>query len=249
MNEPKFNLHSFSVYDLDLRMIHSNTDENLFRVIRSKKRYIVDSSVEWQSPSLKLPDIAFILGETIQCERDNPQGEFFNAKVEGGRENVFIFNHEIGPTGPVLAIHRLDDHYAAIFKMPIPRLSEETEEQKKQWNCPDKRRAIRDHVAQLYQQPPRQLRECIDVLLQYCVGNIHTCIDVAEHSYALYLVEKGSKEPREMRKFENNDPNLFGDTGLIRDALFFEANVFSRDHHVKKMCSYLSIKCEDIGNT
>lgn len=220
--------------------------EDLFNVISNLDRVIVDNNAEWKERSLKEPNRAFILGRTISSEAHNLEGVFFNEKVKGGRKNVFLFGVAGLNRHTVIEIQRIDIHLKAIFRRPLPTLDETTPAERAQWNDPQKRLQQRDRIEKIVGDfSSESLRQKIKATAPLAFKNYETSWIVAEWAYALLLQETGHKDKREREKFTNNHENLFGDTQMIQEALFFNARILSGNtQHVWRMASYCEIRCE-----
>lgn len=220
--------------------------EDLFNVISDMDRVIVDNCAEWKHQSLKEPNKAFILGRTINNEADNLEGVFFNKKVEGRRKNVFLFAARPFNGFPIIEIRRLDSHFKSTIQRPLPALDEMTPEEQAHWNDPTKRLQLRDKIAEIVAIFPSDLlRTKIKESVPLAFKNYPLSCQIAEWAYALMLQEIGDKDKEERGKFLNNDKNLFGDTNLIQEALFFKAGILSKNtQHICPMTSYCDIKFE-----
>jgi hypothetical protein len=241
--------HAFSVYDLDMNCLTQG--EDLFKTIQGMDRVIVDNCVPWKERALAEPQRAFILGQTMDHESSNLEGDLFNEEVKGGRENVYLVGIDSRNKPIKILIHRLDSHFKAGFKSRLPRLDEMSPAEEAGWNDPEKRRLLRDRIAELtlfFSED--QMQQKINDQLSRCFGNFGLSCCTAEFVYALMLVKTFHNDSGEREKFMNNDKHLFGDTGIIRDALFFEALILSDDEkHVHKMASYCRIRCLKSGNS
>jgi len=231
--------HANSVYDLDMNCLSQG--EDLFKTIQGMERVIVDNNAEWKKRSLAEPHRAFILGQAIDNEKSDLEGEFFNEEIREGRNNVYLLGLDFRNEPGKILIDRLDSQFRAFFKSPLPRLFEEVTT----WNDPDKRLKLRDRIAKLTSFfTEKQMQERINEQLPRCVGNFVLSCCTAEFTYALLLVNIYHKDSSEREKFIQNHKNLFGDTSMIRDALFFDAQILSDDEkHVHKMASYCQICC------
>ncbi|HLZ16885.1 MAG TPA: hypothetical protein VKQ08_07585 [Cyclobacteriaceae bacterium] len=217
----------------------------MFKVILGMDRTIIDNHIEWKQRSQTESQKAFIIGRTIADESPNPEGVFFNEKIKGGRQNVFLFGIEPSNERPVIVIHRLDQHFKALFRGPLPTLDEINQLDMAQWNDPAKRQGLCDRVRHLRALPGKELQQQIKSQTLCCIGNYALSCHTAELAYALMLVETNHKDPIEMQKFTDNHQNLFGDANVIRDALFFGATILSKDKHIRKMAAYCHIRCHD----
>lgn len=239
--------HSCSIYDLNMNNLANSCGEDLFNLISGMDRVIVDNGAEWKQQSLKEPNKAFILGRTVSSEKHNLEGEFFNKKVKGGRKNVFLFAVKSINGLPIFRIHRLDSHFKSTISKPLPTFSEMTPAEEAQWNDPVKRLQLRDDIAETVTNFPSDLLQAkIKESVSPAFKNYQLSYRVAGWAYALLLQGISSKENKEWQKFLNNDKNLFGDTALIQEALFFRAGVLSKNsQHLRPMTSYCEIKFEE----
>jgi hypothetical protein len=240
--------HAFSVYDLAMNRLSQG--EDLFKAIQQMERVIVDNNVPWKKRSLTEPHRAFILGQTIDHESSNLEADLFNEEVKGGRENVYLLGIDFRTGHGKIIIHRLDSHFRAGFKSRLPRLDEMSPTEVAEWNSPENRRQFRDRIAELILFfSEDQMQKKINDQLTHCVGNFNLSGSTAAFVYALMLAKTFHNDSGEREKFVNNHKNLFGDTSIIRDALFFRAWILSDDEkHVHKMASYCQIRCLKSGS-
>ncbi len=233
--------HSCTLYDFDMNPRHSG-GEDLFEVICSGERFVVDSNCEWKDRALNEPKVAFILGRTLGNERDNLQGELFNDKVRDGRRNVFIFTGDELGIGK-LVVHRLDIGFRALLKEEIPWLSGPDATDPSRWNCPQKRLELIQQIDRLMKLSIEELRRDVTAGAPACFGRYALSCSIAEKCYALILLEGGRGVAKEKQKLRDNHENSFGDTTLIRDALLFRAAILTEDELAKRMAFYCSILC------
>lgn len=236
-----------SIYDFEtMQNLDNSCREDLFGVVSRSDPLIVDNCAEWKNLSLEKPNRAFILGRTVSSEADNLEGVFFNREIIGGRLNVFLLAlHRVNHV-TVIAIHRLDRGFKSCFAGPLPTLGKMLPDERAQWNDPGKRRMLRDKVLEMVRIFPTELllakiKECAPLAFK----NYRLSCCVAEWAYALMLQEAASKDKEECQKVTSNHENLFGDTNLVQEAMFFKAGILSKNaQHIRPMTSYCGIKFE-----
>lgn len=238
-----FHGHSVCFYDYFGHLQFSSNGEDLLQVLMSTRRVVVDTNSEWKTKSLNNPCTSFILGHTIATEADNLDGVLFNEKVSDGRTNVFVFGVEPFKGRPQLGIHRLDLGFNRTLKRPIPSLSDCTSADISKWNDPHKRAVLAARIASIEQQPEHQIRQTLQSVRHACKGRFAESCNAAEMAFALLLLWAKSKNGRLIRLLEVNNPNIFNDAALIRDGLFFDAEIASNDKHLKQMAAFCSIPC------
>jgi hypothetical protein len=214
-----------------------------------KQRWIVDNHtpVEKLAHSPEFSDAAFIRGTTVLNEQAQPILLF--EKVSGERKtflNVFHFSVPWLHGQYWLAIDRLDRAYLSIhnrkkviadseFKNPRDEGAEQLNALRLiMWRCV---------LWMAYRRAGLLLGssivEAIRGLVPRCLKNYRLSANVATLCFARLLVD--SENAR--NNFEKNGSmNGFMDAGLIKDALFFNAGILSRDREVGRMARYCGIR-------
>ncbi len=260
--------HAVSFCKLDgeyLPMPHEK--ENLFEVVSQRERYVVDTNSNWQAESARPEnrDKAFILGQTIIDEQDNMRGLLFGPKVKLHNRNIFVLSvfHASDPSiGNVMMLERLDAHYASVFDETSLREGSKPRKERKDAKSLEYQRQFKagvEHerqvillllgkIKEISELPvPKELKPMRARFLAFirkespeCSGDYLRAVGVARYCYALLLAEV-----RKMRtEFSKRDYlNVFGDTRIIQNALFLQAEILSGDRPLKRMASYAGLNC------
>jgi hypothetical protein len=244
MEAPNLTEHNFSIYNLDMHNIANSKGEDLFHTITSMARVVVDNNAEWKSRSEREPQSAFLLGRTIDNETPNLEGVFSNRKICNGRTNVFLTGIEVAQRQKLIVIHRLDPHFKAVFRGALPNLDQIQSPEKAAWNNPIARADLRDRILfELTRSSDAALTAKIVEQSQHCLRNYNLSCITASWAYGLMLAETFHRDKREVKKFVDNHENLFGDTAVIQEALFYDAAILSHDRHVRTMAAYCGKAC------
>lgn len=220
-----------------------NTNQNipfgvkdLFQIIgRMERRLLLD--VNSKLPPKLDANHAFILGQTFDREADF----WLRREVEGGNENIFAFGVTELFGRHCLQIQRLRKNVvAALCKQrkaipaPIAHYSSES-----------RLIEVRVIIEGYFWGKERLIKEISD-LRPYCAGSYRISVLAARRCAALLLHEDAPKlklkVDEEWGKFSNNHPNVLGDTQLIQNALYFNAEVLTRDEGAKQMARYCNLK-------
>lgn len=97
---------------------------------------------------------------------------------------------------------------------------------------------MKERIFSLLDVPEAILAYYVRAQAEHCVRDFRKSCSIAEAAFALLLLRWASKDQGLAQGFDNNTENLFNDTILIRDALFFQAAVLSSDLDVKRMSAY-----------
>lgn len=247
-----------------------STQENLLEVINQfPRRFIVDSNIDWTDLSVKTEneDIAFILGTTVDREtsplRLMLEDCHKNPKV---RKNVFMFGMKsptredeiAGHRTPLLIISKLDEFTTKLLDMEQLRKFDKPGGDKTKWDSSESITDEKDRVLSLLnvndveevshltdrELKNESLRLRIEQERSKCFARFWESNDVARLGYARLLLGT-DRESRDARKefVEKNYPNVFGDFHLIQNALFFSAEILSKDKGVQKMARLCGLKC------
>jgi hypothetical protein len=241
-----------------------STQDNLFEIIQIfGRRLVVDTHIDWFDLSA-VPtnaNTAFILGTTADKETsplrfifENQSG---NAKI---RPNVFLFGMRSPPPEDILAGHRtplliisrLDTHATAIRDMVGLRKFEKPGGGKSKLDTSQSIAEEKTKILSLLETSAieeagltenrslkdRELRMCIERECERCFKDFLKSIEVARYAYARLLLTS-QKTRSDFVKIDY--PNVFGDTHLIQNALFFNAGILSGDKNVKKMARFCGI--------
>jgi hypothetical protein len=247
--------HSVSYYRLNGdHWINPHEHEDLLQVLLSKERFVVDTNASWKNETKKPEnrDKAFIIGMTLMAEQDTKlKGVFFNSKVDLSNNNIYIFDidPDLGKE-PLVVIERLDAPYrltldeARLAAESLPRdaefLAQENdaiEGEKEQILNVLGVHSLEKIDREFYVRRTQELLAFIRQEAPRCVANYVNSYQVARRCYALLLLN----EKKIRNEFALADyRHVFGDTMLIHNALFLQANVLSHDKvGVHNMMSYI----------
>jgi hypothetical protein len=233
------NLYGVPLANLD--SLHPN-GRDLWEQLQSHKyRLIVDNQVPWEKKAKDktFADVAFILGTTSLNERD--QLATLHEDRRGHRklfENVFLFEADISEVteqGYILKGHlslsRLDDDaISTTDKTKDTPASERAKEE------PENEL---ERLAVVRQRGPDTLANEIKIKLPHCYKNYRLCIEVSRMCLAMLLEREPSARHTLCRK---GSVNSYSDAGLIKDALFLNAWVWSEDSLARKMATYCGVR-------
>ncbi|MDB6121999.1 MAG: hypothetical protein JWQ71_992 [Pedosphaera sp.] len=249
--------HSESCYHLNGEHIELPNDrENLLAVIQRMKRYMLDTNFLWNDEAGKPEnfDKAFILGQTVTDEVRDVRKLFFGPRVNVCNNNLFEFGMEEFRGVFYLKLSRLDSNLRSIFdekKLETESLSTVASPQRLS-NVQLMRQSILEilelkHIkhapkAGVMEHKRASLMQAIRANAPHCFLNYWNAVDVATNCYALLLLERdgiGDKTRHEFNK--PNNPNIFGDTRLVQNALWHMSHILSRDKAVKRMGEYIDL--------
>ena len=236
-------------------------DENLFAVVAGMERYIVDQHANWMAESKeeKNKNVAFIIGTTIDTETPDLKGLFFSSKIDVTHNNIFLLGIKKLNNQPFVVLSRFDRYFRLCFD--LKKLEEESQPYKERIDPRFKNRqqattaAIAmeksavltilgiDAIANLAPRKAlanqeKQRLEFIKFAAPLSRNHWNLSAEVARRCYSLLLVQK-----RKIRnEFDDpNNPNLFGDTALVQNALFLRASILSDDYAAKTMLGYTGL--------
>ena len=90
-----------------------------------------------------------------------------------------------------------------------------------------------------------RLADSLTSMLPMCFQDFATSAEAADLAYSRLLLTKGEEGRKARTDFSALDKvNLFGDSLLIQNALFLNADILSLDKGVKKMAGFCRIRCE-----
>ena len=232
-------------YNSETNEMLPSDEEDLFVAIQKMQRRIICDS------NLPLPDTmnsqyAFILGQTFDHE-----GDFWlRAQVKRGNDNLFSF----GVTAyqhcfPCLEILRLRKEVVAAInkrKASIPEARTHYTSYSSSLSRFDEVQVILRNYAL---GKERLIKEISDLQTYARPGNYQISYYVARRCTALLLHEDAPelkhKVVEEWPKFLSNYPNVLGDTQLIQNALYFNAEILTKDRGAKKMADYCGLNCTE----
>jgi hypothetical protein len=262
-----FKEHSFSISTLEGAIIFCNPPaENLFEIVLSRKRYIVDRNTNesWQTTAAKSAnqDKAFILGKTMSDEEYNIKSLFFGKKVQKEKGNLFVLGMADWEDCNAICLERIDEYFRSVFDpQSLKSVSSEggrgADERFLKWER--NRREIIEHERQAILLLlgvkavselglPAALACKMSSLASFIRNNARQCLGnwrlsgyVARHCYAMLLAENF---PQIRCEFAEADYlNVFGDTLIVHNALFMEAGILSNDGALKRMAGFCGLEC------
>ena len=210
--------------------------EDLFHIIsRMERRFVWD--VNSKLPPTLDANHAFIVGQTF----DREDSFWLRPEVKAGNENIFAFAVTELFDRRCLLIQRLRKNVvAALYKLrkTIPTAIAHY--------SPESRLIEVLVIIERYFWGKERLVVEISDLRPYCTGSYHISVSAARCCAALLLNEDARKlKPKvdeEWKKFSENHPNVLGDTQLIQNALYLNAEVLTRDEGAKQMARYCGLK-------
>jgi hypothetical protein len=233
---------------LDGSKILSPNGTKLWDELQSfKYRFVVDNHSPWEkfAKDETYAGVAFVLATTAKNERDRLLTLFEDD--HGHRKefsNVFFFGAKIdkitekGYMQGNVMLERLDRDAISLkdkgkldtignmlsplgFRRPMDEPDEELE-----------------RLKVLRQRGQDALQKEIEDKAQKCFKNYRLCTEVARMSLALLL----EKEPAARHTFDRKgSANSFSDAGLVEDALFLKARIWSEDWGVREMATYCNV--------
>jgi hypothetical protein len=223
-------------YDIETNERLPYGTEDLFHVIsRMERRFVWD--VNSPLPSKLDGKHALIVGQTF----DHEDNFWLRPEVKAGSESIFAFGVTELFCRRCLHIQRLRRNVvAALYK--------------RRKSIPDalahysarSRLAEVSVIIQSYVWGKDRLTKEIADLQPYCAGSYHISLLLARRCAALLLHEDAPKlklkVSEEWRKLFENHPNVLGDTQLIQNALYFGAEVLTKDEGAKQMARYCGLK-------
>lgn len=235
--------------------------KNLWKEIQKfTERYIVDNHIPWDqyAPRKDCANTAFILGTSALNEKSQLISIY---EQPGGKRrshhNVFLFHAgemESDRRGRLLkgelVVDRLDENAISVLdRKKVLTFGDNQILKNARDEDPEEiervRRTIRTElVLQLTQRggltpTVASLRSQIQQSVGACRGDYRRSIEVARLCYARLL----SSNANAIKNYRNKGSlNGFLDAGIIKDALFFEAKILTRDDGVKSMAKYCGIE-------
>lgn len=257
--------HQFTILTLDgTKLIFDpKYSANLFEEILRGDRYIVDTNSNWKGIAARPEnrDKVFIIGKNVVDEQRDHKGLFFGPKTDISNNNIFIFGLSNEYPELAVGIERLDANFRrTLDKMGMAaRLQSQNEEMDAYLKELD-----RQHMVQVENEKAaillllgvqkiqdleltKKLTERISIFRSVIREHLPKCFfqwgiscHVARHCYALQLAVK-----RRMRTqfAKSGDPNLFGDSLVLHNALFLRAKIISNDDLLGWMAKEAGIEC------
>ena len=153
-------------------------------------------------------------------------------------ENVFLFGAEINEV--------TEDGYIVKGRVLLERLDQDaisitdkTKDEPASDRPKDEPNTELERLEKLRQCGQTALQSAITEKISKCYKDYRLCIDVARMSLALLLEKEPSARHTLCRK---GSVNSYSDAGLIKDALFLNAWVWSEDSLARKMASYCGVR-------
>jgi hypothetical protein len=223
-------------YDINTNQTLPFGAEDLFQIIsRMERRFVWD--VNSHLPPTLDAKHAFILGQPF----DHEDSFWLRAQVKGGTENIYAFGVTELFGRHCLRIQRLRKNVvAALYKwrntIPAPM---------EHYSSESRSTEVLNIIESFSWGKDRLVRDISD-LRPYCTGSYHISVLAARRCAGLLLHEDAPKlKPKvdeEWEKFSENHPNALRDTQLIQNALYFNAEVLTRDEGAKQMAKYCGLK-------
>ena len=223
-------------YDINTNEKLPYGEEDLFQVLsRMDRRFVWD--VNSSLPSALDGKHAFIAGQTF----DHEDNFWLRREVKDGSESIFAFGVTELFGRRCLHIQRLRKNVVAALKKGRKTIPDAIVH----YSPESRLEEIRVIIESFYWGKDRLIKEISD-LQPYCPGSYHISVLAARRCAALLLHEDAPKlKPKvgeEWNKFSENHPNVLGDTQLIQNALYFSAEVLTKDEGAKQMARYCGLK-------
>ena len=258
----KYAEHGYAVFSFDAQLnvcaTNSSHHEDLVALLMKSKSYVVDSPISWKKiAALKHnKDTFFIIGRTV-LDEDNDIGHLFKEEMLTSR-NLLVMSPYRSEDGFEIYLHRLDKILPLIFSEDSLKEVKEKTGKFQEWVT--KREAdidiekqeilqllkIKD-ISELKKRKPADNLAIVKELADYIHQHSHLCwfrfglsAFVARHCYAFLLA---SKFPKIRNEFKMPDYiNVFGDTGVLQNALFFGAGLLTRDLALRQMADEAGVE-------
>ena len=208
--------------------------EDLFAVIQdADRRFVWDKNLPVKFDARN----AYVVGQTFDREDDF----WLRKEVRRGHDNLYSF-------GVTKLFGRHCLHIQRLAKPVVTALY------KRRKTIPDAAEnygfiSSATEIQEIWQSREwgkQRLMAEISELKEYSAGRYQICIFIARRCAALLLLED---EPRlkdkvaeERRKFASCHPNALGDTQLIQNALYLDAEIITGDTGVQQMAAYCGLK-------
>ena len=238
--------------------------DNLLDLILQRERFVCDSNSFWKEEATKLSNQskAFIIPFTTLDEADDIRGNLFGKKVNADNGNIFFFSTIPIEAGLGLAIERYDSEFIKRFPDKFRQASQE-----RLMKTDAKYLEVeRERIAQVQRQkenilsslkmvepvslPPVEFaeREKLDRIKYIrsvsgrCFRDYSLSMNIVGLCCSALLLEQDDVGKKTRDDF--NTPkkrNLFGDTLLVRDALWLNARILSSDRGVERIAAYVAL--------
>jgi hypothetical protein len=93
----------------------------------------------------------------------------------------------------------------------------------------------------LEERAKSKIIQLIGLSARNCFQNYVIAADVAEFCYAALLLESDDVGEKTWKEFNGTGRNIFGDTRLIQNALWFKSRILSDDRAVGRMAEYIGL--------
>lgn len=239
--------------------------KNLLDVILRHERFVCDSNSSWKDEAGKICNRSkvFIIPHTALDEPEDVHGNLFGKKVDFSNENIYFFTAAPYQGGLCLAIERYDSEF--INRFSPDKIKQVSRERMKKTD-PKYLESEREILAQVRKEKENILsvlnvpnienlpsvkdsEQIKSGIINYvrsagpkCFKNYQNAMNVAGLCYAALLLEQDDVGKKTRNEFSNpSRRNLFGDTWLFRDALWFNARILSNDRAVARMVEYVAL--------
>ena len=239
--------------------------ENLLDVLLQRERFVCDSNPTWKDEAGKVlnRNKAFIIPHTALDEPPDVHGNLFGKKMNHSNGNIFFFTTAPPQVGFCLAIERYDTEFIKRFS---PDKFKQVSRERRIKTDPKYLESERELLAQVRKEkqnilsflnvpniedlPPVKNSEQIKSgIIQHvrtagpkCFKDYRNAMNVAGLCYAALLLEQDDVGKKTRNEFSDpNRRNLFGDTLLFRDALWFKARILSNDRAVMRVAEYVAL--------
>ncbi len=236
--------------------------KNLLDDIIRRERFVCDSNSYWKREAGKKKNQhkAFIIPHTALDEPDDVSGNLFGNKVDFSNENIYFFTAAPYQGGLCLAIELYNSQFLKRFdpkklkeasrermeKTDVEYLKSEAEQMAQ---VRDEKKNILSflELANVEDLPPVEVLERKKAdLIRYihsvaprCFKDYRRAMNVAGQCFATLLLEQDDVGQKTRKEFnDTNRRNVFGDTLLFRDALWFKARILSNDRALTRMAEY-----------
>jgi len=239
--------------------------KNLLDVILRHERYVCDSNSFWKSESAKdcNQSKVFIVPHTALDEPEDVHGNLFGKKVDIRNENIFFFTAAPYQGGLCLAIEQYNADFCKRFSAEkLKQVSRERikktdlKYQESERELLGQVRMEKENILSFLNIPTIEslpsLKDSEQVksgIINHvrkagvkCFQDYRNAMNVAGLCYAALLLEPDDVGKKTRNEFSDpNRRNLFGDTLLFRDALWFNARILSNDRAVTRMVEYVEL--------
>jgi len=240
-------------------------NKNLLDVILRHERFVCDSNPSWKDDAGKIVNHhkVFIIPHTALDEPADVHGNLFGKKITHSNGNIFFFTTAPPQVGCCLAIERYDSEFIKRFS---PDKFKQVSRERMKKTDPKyleserellaKVRAEKENILSFLNIPNienlpsvKDSEQIKSGIIQHvrsagpkCFMDYRNAMNVAGLCYAALLLEQDDVGKKTRNEFgDPNRRNLFGDTLLFRDALWFNARILSNDRAVVRMAEYVAL--------